>query len=409
MNLAKLLETKEILLQHMRNAGYAHDYILNFSRELQWIKANAEKYVFDSYEELCQIRLGLIKDCYASHLRSMYGIFMRFEENGEFPDRQMHNPIFKRATYYKLSPYYKNLIDLFVIDAQNKMYQKSTTEKCKSKCSCFFMHLQSIGFSSLEDVDEKAVLAFFVSKEGESIRSRSYKRDIAMVLNSNLAEHSFFAKRLATFLPPIPKRCKNIQFLTTEESDAIHKALTDKTSLLSARDRAIGLLLYFTGIRAGDIADLRLHEIDWKNDLIIRYQGKTGNLIELPLIPVVGNALYEYISSERPKTEDNHIFLWSKPPFAVLSSNAIWVVCKKIYAVSGIRQTPQDRKGSHLFRHHLATHLASQGITQPIISSTLGHSEPTSLSCYLAADIKHLRELALTIEDFPINKEVFKL
>ena len=42
MNLAKLLETKEILLQHMRNAGYAHDYILNFSRELQWIKANAD-------------------------------------------------------------------------------------------------------------------------------------------------------------------------------------------------------------------------------------------------------------------------------------------------------------------------------------------------------------------------------
>ena len=408
MNIKKLVETQEILWQSMRETGYCREYIMGYSHELRWIEANAEKFDASSYEELCKIRLQSTKPYKISHTTSMYGTFKRFEEDGEFPDRRRHQPLVKKATYYKLSPYFKNIIDLYTEYAYDNIHSENTISKCKSKASCLFFHLQELGYKTLDNVLEKDVLSFFASEDGTNIRSRSYKRDIGMVLKSDLGKFNTPARAVADMLPVIPKKHTNIQFLTEEESNAIHNMLSDKDCPWLRRDKAIGLLLFFTGIRAGDIADLRLNEIDWQNDLIIRRQQKTGNSLDLPLIAVVGNAIYDYISNDRPNVKDDHVFLWNSPPYAELGSDAIWQICEKIYSAAGVRRSPGERRGSHIFRHHLATHLAGKGFAQPVISNTLGHSEPTTLSYYLSADMVHLRELALSIEQFPLGKEVFK-
>ena len=268
----------------MRDNGYCREYLMSYYRELRWIKANAEKYNVSSYEELCKIRLQSTKPYKISHTKSMYGTFKRFEEDGEFPDRKRHQPLVKKATYHKLSPYYKEIIDLYTEYAQDNVHSENTISKCRSKASCFFFHLQNLGYETLDEVKEKDVLSFFTDKDGENIRSRSYKRDIVMVLKSDLREFSTSAHRVSELLPAIPKRHKNIPFLNEEESTAIHEMLSNDDCPLSLRDRAIGMLLYFTGIRAGDIVDLRLSEIDWRNDIIIRQQRKTGKANTLNIV-----------------------------------------------------------------------------------------------------------------------------
>ena len=409
MNIKNLIKKSDELFQNMRDNGYNHEYIGCFSRELRWIEENAEKYNVSSYEELCKIRLQTTKPYKISSTLSIFGTFKRFEEDGEFPDRMRHETLFKRATYHKLSLYFRNIIDLYTENAEKNAYSDKTISKCRSKTSCFFFHLQKLGYESLDNVKEKDVLSFFSTKDDKNIRSFSYKRDIAMVLKSELGEYTTSARRVSELLPAMPKRKKNFSFLTEKESMAIHEMLSKDDCPLLLCDRAIGMLLYFTGIRSGDIVDLRFNDIDWQNDIIFKQQGKTGNILELPLIPIVGNALFDYISNERPKVESDHIFLWNTPPYAELGSDAVWQICEKIYAAAGVRRNPGDRRGSHIFRHHLATHLARKGFNQPVISSTLGHSEPQSLSYYLSADIVHLRELALSIEDFPIGEEVFEI
>ncbi|ETR69183.1 MAG: hypothetical protein OMM_09824 [Candidatus Magnetoglobus multicellularis str. Araruama] len=74
---------------------------------------------------------------------------------------------------------------------------------------------------------------------------------------------------------------------------------------------------------------------------------------------------------------------------------------------ANIRQSKGDRKGFHIFRHHLATALLGNGISQPVISSTLGHTSPDSLEPYLSADFSHLKDCSISIESFPMKKEVF--
>ena len=90
-----------------------------------------------------------------------------------------------------------------------------------------------------------------------------------------------------------------------------------------------------------------------------------------------------------------------------MKSRSIGNVAIRIMKAAGIRLSKGDRKGFHIFRHHLATALLGNGVPQPVISRTLGHTSPDSLEAYLSADFLHLKECSINIERFPVSKEVF--
>ena len=413
MNLNKLCENYADLIHHMEVHNYSCEYIESIEWELKWIKKKRAQNNWNSYVEVYNDRVTSGRKTERSkeriyHLRSIYSILQRFEEKGEYPNRKKGEPLIKRSSYYQLIPTFREIIDLYVEYAKEVGRKDSTIKKRFYKGSCFLLHLQKAGYKSLENVTEKDILNYFTDDEGNAILSSTTKREIASILQAELGIHTRDAKRLLPFLPKIKKHRKNIKYLTTEESKLIRHALNDKANNLTYRERAIGTLLYFTGLRTGDIAELRLSEIDWEKEQILLTQKKTGNPIIIPLTTPVGNALYDYIVSERPKIKDDHVFLWCLPPYYHINSVSIWPLTAKIYKAAGIRQNKGDRRGAHLFRHHLATHIIEHVISQPVISEALGHINPNSLNHYLSTDIVHLRQCALSIEEFPVDEEVFQ-
>ena len=62
--------------------------------------------------------------------------------------------------------------------------------------------------------------------------------------------------RVLSYVPKIRKTRNNIQYLTDAESDAFCTALEDMRNGLSYKYRAIGTLLYYTGMRCSDICCL---------------------------------------------------------------------------------------------------------------------------------------------------------
>ena len=64
-------------------------------------------------------------------------------------------------------------------------------------------------------------------------------------------------------------------------------------------------------------------------------------------------------------------------------------------------------KSLDLVRYNAATTLISNGIPRPVASAILGHVDPSSLDYYTFANLTHLRECALSIENFPVREEVF--
>jgi len=173
------------------------------------------------------------------------------------------------------------------------------------------------------------------------------------------------------------------------------------------RDRAIGKLAVCTGLRSSDIAALELDSVDWENDRIRIRQQKTENPLDLPLTATVGNAIYDYLTTERPSVNDPAMFLTSIGSIKGLSKGNMWHVSERIMKAAGIRRSHGDRKGLHIFRHHMATTLLGNEISQVIISRTLGHSSPNSTESYLSADFVHLKSCALSISRFPVSEGVF--
>lgn len=181
----------------------------------------------------------------------------------------------------------------------------------------------------------------------------------------------------------------------------------DTSNMLTLRDRAIGKLVFYTGLRCGDIAAMEMASIDWECDMIRIKQQKTGVTLELPLTATVGNAIYDYLTAERPSAEASSLFLSRSKPYRSMSRSSMGHVAARIMEAAGVRQSKGDRKGLHIFRHHLATTLLSNGVSQAVISRTLGHSSPDSIDTYLSADFPHLKECALSIASFPVSGGVF--
>lgn len=406
MNMLKSTRSYDELLNYMKDCGYSDIYISKVMNEIQWIESNQIKYKISTYEELYDLRRNhTISENTIHKLKTIYGIFQCFSSYGNLINKRCR--LNSKSAFIQLNEYYKTLLNLYREESLKSGIKERTVYTSISACSGLLLALQSAGHETLEDVQEKDVLSYFLDGEGNIRLSSSTKCNIKGVFTVKLGIYSSAAKRILNYLPELHTKRKTIQYLTSDEIIQIKAVLNDTETSLSLRDRAIGKMLLHTGMRAGDIAGMTFSDIDWNLEEIKVIQQKTGNLLELPLMPIIGNAIYDYINEERPHNDDKHIFMSKNKPYKPICNQTINHISQKIYETASIRQKKEDQKGAHLFRHNFATSIINQGIPRPIISATLGHCDPDSLDSYLSADIRHLRECALDIKDFSVDEGVF--
>ncbi|MBR3539498.1 MAG: tyrosine-type recombinase/integrase [Eubacterium sp.] len=409
MNLENLLKNSDVLIHHMEADGYSKGYVLLLKIEINWLKENGDS--VNSYEEACKVRQSQTKSPHLQRrYRLEYGILKRFDLEGIFPDYRRKEPLIKRGAYHYLNKTFKEMADTYY-DIELKRGLKLRTVKGNvSAISCFLLSMQKKGCSSFADISEDMAMSFFTDSSGNIALSNGYRKQISLVFKSDLGQFNEDAKRILSYLPKTRPHRKNIQYLQPEEVESLHEALSpEATSSLTLRNRAIGVLLFFTALRACDIASLNMDDIDWENDEIRIIQDKTGVPLVLPMSAMVGNALYDYIVSERPESSEEHVFLGENRPHDPITAGAVFLIASKIYDAASIRLGKGERRGSHLFRYNAATVFVSKGIPRPVASATLGHEDPASLDYYTFADITHLRECSLSIERFPVRKGVFDI
>lgn len=409
MNLLQSNNTYEELIQHMEECGYSSYHIQRVKREVRWLSKNQGVSRISSYEEACSIRsLETESADMKEQYRAIYSLFRRYALYGTLSTSR-REPLFHQDTYSQLTPYFQNILDIYKTDSMERGLKPGTYRSSISACSGLFLHCQKRGCQMLEEITEDDVLSYFCDESGHPALSGSTKINIASVFHADLGRYTDAARTILTYLPAIDRRRKNIQYLTEEETDSLKDTLISEKSNITLRNRAIGMLLFFTGMRSSDIAGLRFSDIDWEKEEIRLFQAKTGNELILPLTASIGNAIYDYITMERPQSDSKRIFLCERTPYRPVSPGTIGNAANKLYESASIRQGEKDRKGAHLFRHNLATSFSRHDIPHPVISATLGHVDPDSLDHYLFADIKHLRDCAISIESYPIGREVFLL
>jgi len=323
----------------------------------------------------------------------------------------LENPITGEITrsssnYYKLNTNFRNLVDEYREEA-GKTGKKLTTIQGEARnFASFLAHMQSRGATDISKVTQSMVVSYFTGEDGYPNKSYSLRKQMVSAFKTCSPLYpQGECKRILLYLPKLKKRRRNVQYLTDAETAKIKDALLNPDSRLSLRDRAMGLLAFEIGLRCCDIAGLTLSAIDWENDLIKIVQQKTDQPLEIPLPTHSGNALYDYLANERPESATIEIFVRVRPPHIRLKGRSLVRIASKIMKEAGVRQNQGDKRGFHLFRHHIATALLGNDVPSAVISKTLGHDSPESIEVYLGADFVHLKECALSIEKFPVNLE----
>jgi site-specific recombinase XerD len=168
-------------------------------------------------------------------------------------------------------------------------------------------------------------------------------------------------------------------------------AVCEGNSLQRIRDRAILLLLIRLGLRAGDVAGLRLVDIDWEDGSLV-VSGKSRREARLPLPQEVGDALLRYVES-RPAAGPDRVFLRLIAPIRALRrGDAVSAVVKRAMRRAGVT-TPFP--GAHVLRHTAAREMLRQGVSLHEISSLLRHrSIETTAYYYAKVDVTHLKKVA---------------
>lgn len=175
------------------------------------------------------------------------------------------------------------------------------------------------------------------------------------------------------------------------EADQVAALLAscDQRTATGRRDLAVLTLLVRLGLRAGEVAALRLDDIDWRRgELTVR--GKGNRHERLPLPADVGQRVVGYLRDGRPDTaQDRAVFVRAQAPHRALTSNGVTTV-----VVAAGRRAGIGPVGAHRLRHSAATAMLRAGGSLQEIGQTLRHVRVLTTAIYAKVDREALRQLA---------------
>lgn len=168
-------------------------------------------------------------------------------------------------------------------------------------------------------------------------------------------------------------------------------ASTSGNSARDIRDRAILILLAAYGLRSGEVAGLRLENVNWEREVIAITRPKQRRDQEYPLVSEAGEAILRYLQHGRPRCPQREMFLTIKAPFRRLSPGALYHLVSKRLGMLGIHV---PRRGPHSLRHGCAGRLVAEGFSLKEIGDHLGHRSASATRIYAKVDLVGLREVA---------------
>lgn len=159
--------------------------------------------------------------------------------------------------------------------------------------------------------------------------------------------------------------------MTQDEVKQLCTAITD------VRQKAVISLLYGTGMRLGEVKNLKMEDIERANNRIAVRQGK-GQKDRYTLLPkIVLEDLEKYYWQYRPKM---YLFeskqLLGKP----LHERSIQTIVNSAMTTAGFES---GKFTSHTLRHSFATHLLDNGCDIHTIKTLLGHCKIETTMIYL--------------------------
>jgi len=213
-----------------------------------------------------------------------------------------------------------------------------------------------------------------------------------------LAENEYLERDYSFLVPhvrppqPIPS-IYSVEEIQRIEAQVQYDAINGVTSV-GKRNYAMLLMATRLGLRPCDIVSLTFSELDFQAETIRIVQEKTDTPLELPMLPVIRDALLDYINYARGDHPSQCIFLSMQPPYSHVAVGTFSGSVRTAILAAGI-----ERNGrgvcARVLRSSLASSMVNDGVPYEVARQTLGHRDKNAIRHYAKLDIEQLRLYAL--------------
>lgn len=179
-------------------------------------------------------------------------------------------------------------------------------------------------------------------------------------------------------------RIKDIPLPKTLSPEEVVRLLSapNRQTTRGIRDAALLDVLYCSGLRVSECADLRWHAVDLAGGWL-RILGKGQKERMIPLAKTSSALLSQYRVSFIPESLDRKHSVFN------LTRGHIWRIVKRYSATADLPRRPSP----HWLRHSFATHLLNGGADIRIIQELLGHARISTTQIYTHVALDRLRSV----------------
>ena len=252
----------------------------------------------------------------------------------------------------------------------------------------FCAHLAVRKKTAFAAVKPRDIVAFMTHEKARGLSASSIARALAAIrmLLRFLTVEDRIPKNVASTLesPHLWRRLPDV--LDVKDVEALLDA-PDPSKPLGARDRAILEVMYATGARVSETADLKFADVNF-DFRFLRCFGKGAKERVVPIGKRAVEALRAYVDRVRPRLDRNDSpLLFLSKSGRRLGREAIWARVRKHALAAGLRK----KVSPHTLRHSFATHMLQGGADLRSIQEMLGHANIATTQIYTHVDKERLK------------------
>ncbi|MDP2913591.1 MAG: site-specific tyrosine recombinase XerD [Candidatus Omnitrophota bacterium] len=269
---------------------------------------------------------------------------------------------------------------------------KNTISSYGTDLSHFIRYLMAKGVNGIDKVKRQEITEYLFSLKDNGISSNSISRALVAIkmFYRFLVQEHFIKDDVAGVLesPKLLRPLPNV--LSMAEVDKL-LAAPDPRGWMGIRDRAVLELLYATGMRVSEIADLTMDGLNLDVGFI-KCRGKGSKERIVPVGRSAKEAILRYMEKVRPRLlknngADPHLFLSRLGKR--ISRQSFWKTIKRNARKARIKKviTP------HTLRHSFATHLLERGADLRVLQEMLGHADISTTQFYTHINKERLKSI----------------
>ena len=251
--------------------------------------------------------------------------------------------------------------------------------------------LSEFDFSEVNNVSYPIIRSWIVKLVGDGVSNRTINRKI-----SSLRTYYKFLLKIGDIeVSPLLKHkvlktAKKLQVPFSEkEIEDVLEILKEEDSFLGLRNKLIVELFYSTGMRRGELVNLKLNDIS-DSQKTIKVLGKRNKERIIPLLPSALNTIASYIDYRKSLSsiKDVHYLLLTEKGAKVYET-LVYRVINNYFS----KASEKVKKSPHILRHSFATHLLNEGADIKSVKELLGHSSLASTQIYANNSISKLKQV----------------